>query len=149
MGKPSILISIETMAETTEKRFGRDFMQKLIDQDSRLAPEFFSTSERFKDPFINLDHFIDEWWAMPIKTYFDGRLTGERFGGSLWKRKSPLASRGMINHGLININVQRLSSVLWFESRWDKQIYFMALFHSWVSLSKPTIGMLHVFTDEE
>ncbi|MEG3150849.1 hypothetical protein U1769_13215 [Sphingomonas sp. ZT3P38] len=149
MGKPSVLTSIETTSATTEKCFGRDFMHTLIGQDSRLEPELVSTSERFKDPFISLDHFIEEWWAMPIKTHFDGRVTGERFGGPLWKRKSPLASRGMINHGSINSRGQKIPSILWFESRWDKRIDFFTLFRNWISVSKPEIGMLHVFTDEE
>lgn len=149
MAKPSVLISIDTMIETEDRTFGRDFMQCLLREDARLTPELVSETERFTEPFVDLDHFMDKWWAMPVKSYVDGRLQGERFGGPLWKRKSSLASRGVIDHGLLNIRNQRTPSGLWFECRWANDVSFDHLFEAWVRLSHPDMGMLHVFTDIE
>ncbi len=149
MSKPSVLISLETNHTTERKEFGRAFIQRLIDEDARLIPELLSTTERYKDPFLSIDDMIDRWWAMPIATYFDGRPTGERIGGPLWKRKTTLASRGMVTHNSVNIKNQKLPSSLWFESRWTDAVDFMHLFTEWARLSKPIIGMLHVFTDAE
>ena len=149
MGKPSVLISIQTAARTEAKAFGRRFMQMLIDENRSLVPELVSTSERFKDPFVNLDHFIDHWWAIPIKSYMDDRIVGERFGGPMWKRKSTLASRGMISHGVLDVKNERTPSRLWFESRYDAKVDFSRMFNGWVDLARPSIGMLHVFTEAE
>lgn len=149
MSKPSALISLETSQSTEDKAFGRAFMQHLIDQDVRLVPELLSASETYKDPYLGLDDMIERWWAMPIATYFDGRPTGVRMGGPLWKRKTVLASRGMVNHGWINVRNQKIPSNLWFESRWTETVDFFQLFSNWVRLSKPAIGMLHLFTDTE
>jgi hypothetical protein len=106
-------------------------------------------SERFVDPFVDVDHFIDKWWAVPIKMYEDGKFLGERFGGPLWKRKSPLASRGVVDHGLVDISGKRDFSTLWFECRWDAGVDFLQLFHCWLNIAEPNVGMLHVFTDAE
>lgn len=149
MAKPSVLISIDTFIKTEDKNFGLNFMRRLLDEDSLLAPELVSTSERFLEPFIDLDHFVNEWWAIPIKSYVDDQFVGERFGGPHWKRKSALAGRGMVNHGLINAKHLRTPSTLWFQSRWDKRVSFTHLFEEWVELAEPNIGMLHLFTDAE
>jgi hypothetical protein len=149
MGKPTVLISIDTLADTESDAFGRRFIDCLNSEDARLVPELVSDTERFKDPFVNVDHFIEKWWAMPYKMYFDGRFVSEGFHGPMWKRKSALASRGMVNHGLVDVKGEKHSSDLWFECRWDKTVDFFHLFRSWVELPKPCIGMLHVFSDVE
>lgn len=149
MAKPTVLISIETMAETEAKAFGNRFMQFLLDLDPRLEPELVSTIERFKDPYVCLDEFIDQWWAMPAKIEVEGESTDHHFWGPMWKRKSSVISRGMINHGLINTKNQRTASSLWFECQWEEGIYFETLFEKWVDLAVPNIGMLHLFTDAE
>src|ERR1700722_19932215 len=113
MGKPTALISIDTLAETTSESFGHQFINCLSAEDARLVPELVSDTERFKDPFVDVDHFIEKWWAMPYKTYLDGRFTSEGFHGPMWKRKSALASRGMVSHGLVDKKGERHSSDLW------------------------------------
>jgi hypothetical protein len=149
MSKPSILISISTKTPTETRAFGQSFMTSLYDTDLRLVPELVSTSEQFGDPYVSLDHFLDDWWAMRIQTFENDRSTGERIGGPLWKRKSALASRGMVNHGFLNLKGRYVPSTLWFESRWDKKTDFETLFRAWIALAKPNIGMLHLFTDVE
>lgn len=149
MGKPSVLISLETVCETESKDFARRFMQGLIDTSPRLTPELVSTDEQFKDSFNSLDDFVDEWWAIPTTSHTDGRLIGDSFWGPHWKRKSALASRGMVTHGLINLKGERTPSSLWFEARWQPQVGFDDLFEDWVELSKPSVGSLHLFTDSE
>lgn len=149
MSKPTVLISIETWVHTEARDFGREFMQCLLDTDARLVPELVSTSETFKEPFVCVDDFLANWWAMPVQTHIGGRLTGESLWGPMWKRKSALASRGMVNHGLINLKGQRIPSTLWFESRWHPAVDFERLFDRWVTLSRPSVAMLHLFTDAE
>jgi hypothetical protein len=56
-------------------------MQRLLDEDRRLVPELVSTSERFKDPFIDVNYFVENWWAMPAKSYVDHRYVSESFWG--------------------------------------------------------------------
>jgi hypothetical protein len=149
MAKPSVLISLETVVKTEDKTFGRSFMQHLLDEDPRLEPELVSTSEHYKDPFIDLEHYLENWWAIPAKSYYDGKFMGEHSWGSGWKRKSTLASQGMVTHGLIDTKNERTISTLWFESRWHKGVDFTGLFMKWVELAKPQIGMMHLFTEAE
>lgn len=149
MPKPSVLISIDTTAETEAESFGRAFIQSLCDEDKRLVPELVSTSERYKDPFLGVDDFLANWWAIPVKTTVDGQARPDSFDGPFWKRKSTLVSRGMVNHGITDLWNHRYPSTLWFECRWAKGVDFDHLFESWVGLSRSDIGMLHVFTDSE
>jgi len=69
--------------------------------------------------------------------------------GPTWKRKSTLASRGMVEHGFVNSINNRISSTLWFECRWARDVDFNHLFEAWTHLSHPDIGMLHLFTQPE
>ena len=149
MAKPKLLISIHTTMETTPRAFGRRFMELLLQRDRRLTPEGLSTTERYKDPFVDLDNFVDHWWAMPDNLYVDGRLSAELVSGPAWIRRSSLVSRGMVSHGFINQKNVRIQSRLWFESHWAADIDFFGLFCDWIALSKPSIGMLHLFTDAE
>jgi hypothetical protein len=149
MAKPTILISIDTSAETEAESFGRAFIQSLCDEDKRLVPEWVSTSERYKDPFLGIDDFLTHWWAIPVKTTVDGQSRPDSFDGPFWKRKSSLASRGMVNHGITDLWYHKHPSGLWFECRWAKDVDFKHLFDAWVQLSHPEIGMLHVFTEPE
>jgi len=147
--KPSVLISIDTNAETEAESFGRAFIQSLCEEDKRLVPELVSTSERYKDPFLSIDDFLASWWAIPVKTTVDGQARPDSFDGPFWKRKSTLVSRGMVNHGITDLWNHRYPSTLWYECRWAKDVNFSHLFESWVGLSRSDIGMLHVFTDSE
>jgi hypothetical protein len=149
MSKPSILISINTLAETEAARFGRRFMEGLCKESGRLVPELVSTSEKCKDPFIDIENFLSDWWAMPVKMYENGRFVGERYAGPFWKRKSALVSRGYVKHGLVDVDYKRTRSSIWYQCRWDKGVGFNHLFDAWANLSCPEIGMLHVFTEPE
>lgn len=149
MPKPTILISIDTNAETETVAFGRSFIQSLCDEDKRLVPEWVSTTESYKDPFLGIDDFLVNWWAIPVKTTVDGQSRPDSFDGPFWKRKSSLASRGMVNHGITDLWYHRHPSGLWFECRWAKDVDFNHLFNAWVQLSHPDIAMLHVFTESE
>jgi hypothetical protein len=149
VSKPSILISIRATAETEAETFGRTFIQSLCDEDKRLVPEFVSTSERYKDPFLGIDDFLANWWAIPVKTTVDGQARPDSFDGPFWKRKSTLTSRGMVNHGLTDLWNHKHPGKIWYECRWVKDVNFNHLFESWVQLLRADIGMLHVFTDVE
>lgn len=149
MRKPTTFIKIRTMVETEDKIFGRKFVERLVSEDPRLVPQLVSLEERFKDPFVDIEHFIENWWAIPVIARRQGDPPYEYFKGPMWKRKSPLAGRGMVNHGMIDIKYRRTPSNFWFESRWAKDVDFTHLFGEWVELSNPEIGMLHVFTDVE
>ena len=149
MPKPNVLIALRTYANTEALDFGRRFITALCEEDARLIPELLSTSERFKDPFVDIDHFVRKWWAMPVKMYEDGRLVGERFAGPMWKRKSSLASRGKVNHGLVTVSDRKLRSSIWYQCRWSSKVDFEHLFDAWVELSQPEVGMLHLFTEPE
>jgi hypothetical protein len=149
MGKPTVLLSIETFAETASEAFGRRFIDCLTSEDARLVPELVSDTERFKDPFVDAEHFIEKWWAMPYKMYLDGKFVSEGFHGPMWKRKSVLVSRGMVKHGRLNVKGKKIGSDIWFESQWRKDLNFFGLFERWIGISNPNVGMLHVFTDVE
>jgi hypothetical protein len=140
---------METASETESQSFGRRFMKALIDASPRLTPELVSASEQFKEQFNDIDSFIHDWWAIPATSYADGMLVGESFWGPHWKRRSALASRGMVNHGLIDVKGRRTLSNLWFEARWKPTVNFELLFEDWVGIAKPSIGMIHLFTDRE
>jgi len=147
--KPTVLISIDTYVETVTEAFGRSFIQSLCDEDVRLVPEKLSVTENYKDPFLGIDDFVTNWWAVSEEMRVDGCLVGEAVQGPAWKRKSALVSRGMIEHGFTNRKNDKISSALWYECRWAKYINFEHLFKNWVELSSPEIGMLHVFTEPE
>jgi hypothetical protein len=150
MRKPTILISIDTYALTEAEDFGRSFIQSLCDEDPRLIPEkLASGDERYKDPFLGIDDFLANWWAIPVKTTVDGQSRPDSFDGPAWVRKSSLASRGMVEHGATDLRYHRHTSGLWFECRWAKDVGFNHLFDAWVQLSHPDIAMLHVFTESE
>lgn len=149
MPKPTTVISIDTYSETEAEEFGRSFIQSLCEEDKRLVPEWLSTTESYKDPFLGIDDFLANWWAIPVKTTVDGQSRPDSFDGLFWKRKSALASRGMVNHGITDLWYHKNPSGLWFECRWAKDVDFNHLFESWVALSRPDIGMLHVFTEPE
>lgn len=149
MPKPRTVISIDTFAETEAEEFGRSFIQSLCEEDKRLVPEWLSTTESYKDPFLGIDDFLANWWAIPVKTTVDGQSRPDSFDGPFWKRKSALASRGMINHGMVDLRYNKSSAGLWFECRWAKDVDFNHLFDAWVQLSHPDIAMLHVFTEPE
>ncbi len=140
---------METYAETATEAFGRRFVQALCEEDQRLVPELVSRSESYKDPFIDLDHFLANWWATPVKMYEDDRFIGERFAGPMWIRRSNLVSRGHVNHGLVRIDYSKSSSKIWYQCRWSKDVDFSHLFDAWVSLAHPEVGMLHLFTEPE
>ena len=149
MSKPSILIAIDTYAGTEAEAFGRAFIQSLCDEDKRLVPEWLSTSESYKDPFLGIDDFLDNWWAIPVKTTVNGQALPDDFHGPAWKRKSSLASRGMVNHGMVHIKYHKYPGRIWYKSRWAKDVDFNHLFDVWVGVSYPDIGMLHLYTDAE
>lgn len=149
VSKPTVVISIDTYADTTAEAFGRSFIESLCDEDPRLVPEKLSTTESCKDSFLGIDDFLANWWAIPVKTTVDGQSRPDRFDGPFWKRKSSLASRGMVNHGITDLWNHRHTSGLWFECRWAEDVDFNHLFDAWVQLSHPDIAMLHVFTDSE
>jgi hypothetical protein len=149
MPKPSILITMDTYAETETEAFGRSFIQGLCDEDRRLVPEWLSTTESYKDTFVGIEDFLTNWWAMPVKTTVDGQLRPDYSEGPAWKRKSSLASRGYVSHGIVDIKYHKHPSRIWFESRWAKDVDFDHLFQGWVRLSHSDIAMLHVFTEPE
>jgi hypothetical protein len=47
MTKPTVLIAIDTDAETTTAAFGRSFIESLCNLDGRLVPEKLSETESF------------------------------------------------------------------------------------------------------
>jgi hypothetical protein len=149
VSKPAVLISIDTNAETEADAFGRAFIQSLCDEDKRLVPEWLSTSESYKDHFLGIDDFLANWWAIPVKTMVDGQSRPDSFDGPFWKRKSSITSRGMVNHGIVDIKSHKHPGTIWYEARWSKDVDFNHLFDAWVGLSHPDIGMLHLFTDAE
>jgi hypothetical protein len=149
MSKSTILISIKTNIDTTPKVFGRSFIQTLCSENDRFTPELLSTTERYKDPFKSIENFLDNWWAIPVEMRFNGQFITDRSQGPSWGRRKALVSRGMVNHGFVNQKGKHIPSSLWFESRWEKAVDFEHLFDSWVELSQPEIGMLHLFTDAE
>lgn len=124
-------------------------MRSLCNEDARLVPEKLSTTENYKDPFLGIDDFLTNRWALREEMRVDDQWAGEVIQGPTWKRKSALASRGMVEHGFINRKNHKISSALWFESRWAKDVDFDHLFDAWVRLSHPEIAMLHVFTEPE
>jgi hypothetical protein len=149
MPKPRILISIETHAQTETTTFGERLVENLCENGS-LVPEFVSTSETFKDRFESKEQFLRNWWAIPRKQVDgEGLAFGEAFIGPMWKRKSALASRGAIEHGSVGIRGHKSPSSIWFESRWSRHVDFDRLFSEWTELSRPEIGMLHLFTEPE
>ncbi len=149
MSKPTVLIAIDTNAETANEAFGRSFIQSLCDQDARLVPEKLSTTENYKDPFLGIDDFLANWWSIPEEVRVDGHFSRAAIQGPSWKRKSALASRGNVSHGFINQKNMKIPSRIWFESRWAKGVDFNQLFEAWVGLSHSEIGMLHLFTEVE
>ena len=82
MAKPFIQISIESYADTEREVFGRQFIENLC-QEALLVPELVSISERCRDPFIGIEHFIAKWWAIPVKVNEDGRFSYDLFPGSI------------------------------------------------------------------
>lgn len=149
MPKPTVLISIDTNADTQSVTFGRSFIQSLCNEDKRLVPEWLSTTESYKDPFLGIEDFLANWWAIPVKTTVDGQSRPDSFDGPFWKRKSALTGRGMVTHGMVDMRDRRSSAGLWYECRWAKDVDFNNLFDAWVQLSHPEIGMLHLFAEPE
>ncbi|AMS29420.1 MAG TPA: hypothetical protein DIU09_09420 [Hyphomonadaceae bacterium] len=149
MTKPTVLIAIDTDAETTTEAFGRSFIESLCNLDGRLVPEKISETESFKSPFRGVDDFLENWWAIPQELRVDGHLEAEFYSGPMWLRKSALASRGMVSHGRVNRKSQKIPSQLWYEARWANDVDFDNLFEKWASLSAADIGLLHLFTDAE
>lgn len=143
------MIAINTYAETESETFGRSFIRSLCDEDPRLIPERLSTTESYKDPFLGIDDFVANWWAMPVKTTVDGQARPDSFDGAAWIRRSSLVSRGYIDHGLIDMKYHKYPSRLWYECRWANDLDFNHLFESWVQLSHADVGMLHLFTEPE
>ena len=149
MPKPTVLISIQTTGDTTTPTFGRSFVQSLFDEDSRLIPEWLSLTENYKDPFRGIDDFLANWWALPVSVTFDGKAMPDRVEGTSWKRKSNLASRGMVNHGLVDMRNYKHTGNIWFESRWAVDVDFNHLFDVWLRMSKPELAIFHLFTEPE
>jgi hypothetical protein len=149
MPKQTMLISIETNKDTVSKDFGRSFIQSLCDEDPRLVPEKLSETENYKDPYLGVEDYLENWWAVPTELRLDGVLTAEYFEGRAWKRKSALAGRGMVEHGRITSKNMKIPGYFWFESRWARDVDFDHLFETWVGLSCCEIGMLHLYTDAE
>lgn len=149
MSKNSVLISINTYDVTEASSFGKQFIEGLCKQSPRLVPELVSTSEICKERFVDAEHFVNDWWAVPVSVYEDRRYIGNRYAGPFWKRRSNLASRGYVRHGIVDLESKRTLSSIWYQCRWDREIDFSHLFDAWVRLSHPEIGMLHVFTQSE
>ena len=76
-------------------------------------------------------------------------MLNESVEGMSWMRKSAVVSRGMVEHGTVNLKGFKFPSSLWFNSKWARHVDFGHLFEAWVELSRPEIGMLHLFTDDE
>ncbi len=112
-------------------------------------PEKLSTTENYNDPFLGVDDFLANWWAIPVKTTVDGQARPDSFDGPSWKGKSILASRGMVNHGITDLRYHKHPSRIWYECRWAKNVDFNHLFAAWVRMFSADIGMLHLFTDTE
>ena len=149
MPKPTIIISIDTNADTTSESFGRSFIESLCNQDARLVPEKLSTTENYKDPFLGIDDFVANWWSIPEEVYIDGHFSRVANQGPSWIRKSALASRGMVSHGFINKKNMKIPSRIWFESRWAGALDFNQLFEVWAAIAHADIGMLHLYTQAE
>jgi hypothetical protein len=146
MTKPEILISLRTQERIIEHTYGRSIIGFLMTDFPELAPEWLSLDESYKNPFLNLEHFVENWWAVPRQSYngYD-----DQFEGCLWKRKSRVKSFGDISHGGKDISGQYSPSYITFRCLWDTNIDFHELFKRWVELLPVDIGMLHVFTDNE
>ena len=149
MPKPTMLISIETNKDTVSKDFGRSFIESLCNEDPRLIPEKLSETENYKDPYLGVEDYLENWWAVPTELYIDDVLIAEYFEGRAWKRKSALAGRGKVKHGGVDIKNRKIPSRFWFESRWARDVDFNHLFEAWVGLLHCEIGMLHLYTDAE
>lgn len=149
MPKNTVLISIDTKIATESLDFGRAFIQSLCNEDKRLIPELVANTESCKFPFRGVEEFVDEWWAVPVKTTVRGEARPDTWDGPFWRRKSSIASRGMVNHGVTDLWYHRRPSTLWFECRWARDVNFHHLFEAWLRLSHADVGMLHVFTDHE
>jgi hypothetical protein len=149
MPKPTVLISIDTYADTATEAFGKSFIQSLYDEDARLVPEWLSTTDTYKDPYVGIDDFLANWWAVAEEYRVDGKRMDDAIQGPSWKRKSALASRGMIEHGFINRTYDKISGLIWYECRWAKDVDFNHLFNVWAGMTHPYIAMLHLFTEPE
>jgi hypothetical protein len=148
--KPTILISMDTNADTSAATYGRSFIEALCNEDQRLVPEKLAAGEeRYKDPFLGIEDFLANWWAVEEEMRLDGQWVSDAVQGPMWKRQSVLASRGMVEHGSLGRRSDKFPSMHWFECRWAKDVDFNHLFEAWVQLSHPEIGMLHVFTEPE
>ena len=149
MTKPSVLISMETFEDTTNHDFGRAFITALCREDERLIPEQLGLSEDYDSPYIDIEDFVENWWAMPSKSYFDGKLQKEGYWGPMWRRRRVVTSRGSIKHGTVTKKGYIIPASLGFDAKWHKQMDFNHLFDAWLQISKPEIAMLHVFTSME
>lgn len=149
MPKPYLLITINTRVDTIDSAFGKGLMEALC-EEPRLVPELVSTSEICKDPFPGIDNFVERWWAQPAQMRLDGVLVSEFFWGPFWRRKSKLASRGMVDHmSRDKTRGLRPPGRIWFDCRWSGDVDFNRLFDAWVSLFRPEMAMMHMFTEPE
>ena len=149
MPTPTVLISIEALTDVSSVEVGRKFMKTLCEVDPRLQPEQVAFSEEYKDPFISIDDFAENWWRSGGAMTLGDRYVGEAVFGPFWRRKSGLTNRGFVKHADLRDPRYLIPSTVWFQSRWNKIVDFERLFEGWVKLTSPDIGMLHLFTEPE
>ncbi|GLK50143.1 hypothetical protein GCM10017620_31170 [Brevundimonas intermedia] len=148
MTKPTALIAIDTSTDLATPLAGRIFIDELC-REPKLTPELVSWDEKFKDPFISPEHFLEKWWAQIAVMRAEGEPPFEFYWGPHWKRKSKLASRGYVKYAKTNKFGDRIPGTFWFQSRWERSVNFDQVFDRWASLARANVGMLHLFGEAE
>lgn len=150
MKNRGVLISFERDQDMTDRDIGRRIITTLINSDSRLTPELVSSGEeKCTDAYENLDDFLNKWWAVEVKMYLNGILSGERYQGPFWRRKSNIKYYASVTHGLITRKGERTPSQLLLRLNWNKTVDYLKLFREFASILKPRIAMLHLFSENE
>lgn len=148
MTKPRVLISAQSQVDIAGQIFGRKFIEALC-VEPRLIPEQLGWAEEYTDPFLSIDDFVTNWWAMDASVWAEGEAKSYYFQGPDWRRRSKITSHGMVRHASVNNLNYRIPSLIWFEARWDPSIDFQQLFDAWLAIASMDVAMLHVFHGNE
>jgi hypothetical protein len=147
--KNYVQITIRTRSETKNIDYGRQFLQIMIDSDSRLEPEYLDCvlTRSNTTPFENLEAGLARWATREMVQGYTTKV--DAIWGAKWKRKSRPSYSCEINHTSAAINGDLIPADFGFTAKWNASVNWADLFRSLCALPKTQIAMLHHFTGIE
>jgi hypothetical protein len=148
MPKPQVEIALRTPLPTHRWDCGERIFGVLSEVDSRLVPERVGYTEEELVP-VTSNKTLRTFWILEEEEDSETPGVPHSSHSLEWRRRSKLRQSGYVRHASRNRRGELVPGSIKFSSDWNRSIDFSQVFRSWADLTEPTLGMVHLFPEQE